>query len=528
MQGYMNRPPKKRAQAPDYVSPNQLVLAGFESPFDQKLNPTNRWVVLAHLIPWDEICNLYIKFVPVGQTGRPPLNPRIVLGSLVIKHMCNLDDRETVAQISENIYMQYFLGYPSFTNETPFDASLFVEFRKRLGMENLNAINEKIIALKTRIENNQTIGNKPTESTNNSPSDDFHPSDPTEIEHKGRVIFDATACPQDIAYPTDLNLLNDAREKLEELIDIVYNPALHSGKPRTYREVARKTYLHTAQKKRTGHKVIRKAIREQLNYVRRDIKSIHALLDAYEELPFPLKHSEQKYLFVVQTLYDQQKQMYDTKTHSVDHRIVSIHQPHVRPIVRGKAQAKVEFGAKIHVSIIDGISLVDELSWDAFNEGSHMMDYIEKFRKRFGCYPREVLADQIYCTRVNRAALKELGIKLLAKPLGRPSAVSIHLSPGERNPIEGKFGQAKTAYGLDRIKARLQGTSESWIATIFLVLNLVKLAGVALLYPFVKYWLSFSARLLKNTFQNLRNICNQIYSLNQIDYSYRVLNINVA
>jgi hypothetical protein len=106
--------------------------------------------------------------------------------------------------------------------------------------------------------------------------------------------------------------------------------------------------------------------------------------------------------------------------------------------------------------------------------------------------------------------------------------VSIHLSPGERNPIEGKFGQAKTAYGLDRIKARLQGTSESWIATIFLVLNLVKLAGVALLYPFVKYWLSFSARLLKNTFQNLRNICNQIYSLNQIDYSYRVLNINVA
>jgi len=251
-------------------------------------------------------------------------------------------------------------------------------------------------------------------------------------------------------------------------------------------------------------------------------------LDAYEELPFPLKHSEQKYLFVVQTLYDQQKQMYDTKTHSVDHRIVSIHQPHVRPIVRGKAQAKVEFGAKIHVSIIDGISLLDELSWDAFNEGSHMMDYIEKFRKRFGCYPREVLADQIYCTRVNRAALKELGIKLLAKPLGRPSAVSIHLSPGERNPIEGKFGQAKTAYGLDRIKARLQGTSESWIATIFLVLNLVKLAGVALLYPFVKYWLSFSARLLKTDFLHLWNIFNQISSCNQIYDSRQVLYINVA
>ena len=441
--------------------------------------------------------------------------------------MCNLDDRETVDQISENIYMQYFLGYPSFTNETPFDASLFVEFRKRLGMENLNAINEKIIALKAKIETKQTGDNQPTESTDNENSDDSKPSDPTRIEHKGRVIFDATACPQDIAYPTDLNLLNDAREKLEELIDVVYNPTLHNSKPRTYREVARKTYLHTAQKKRPGHKVIRKAIREQLNYVRRDIKSMHTLLDAYEGLPFPLKHAEQKYLFVVQTLYEQQKQMYDSKTHSVDYRIVSIHQPHVRPIVRGKAQAKVEFGAKIHVSIIDGISFLDELSWDAFNEGSHMINYVEQFRKRFGCYPREVLADQIYCTRNNRSKLKELGVKLLAKPLGRPSAMSIHVSPGERNPIEGKFGQAKTAYGLDRIKARLKGTSESWIATILLVLNLVKLAGVVLLYPFIKF-LSFSARLLKTPFQSLWHILKQLFFINQISDSRQFININVA
>jgi hypothetical protein len=173
-------------------------------------------------------------------------------------------------------------------------------------------------------------------------------------------------------------------------------------------------------------------------------------------------------------------------------------------MVRDKVQAKVEFGAKIHISVIDGITFLDELSWDAFNEGSHMMDYVEKYRKRFGCYPRELLADQIYCTRVNRAWLKEKGIKLKAKPLGRPSAVQIHVSPGERNPVEGKFGQAKTAYGLNRIRARLQNTSESWIASIILVLNLVKLAGAALLCLIEKWVLSFSARLLiefKNVFQ---------------------------
>jgi len=263
------------------------------------------------------------------------------------------------------------------------------------------------------------------------------------------------------------------------LIDQLYNSQLHKRKPRTYRQVARKKYLQTAQKKNKSKKIICKAVGGQLRFLARNLRSIDKLLDTYQQIPFEPK--DHKYLLVIHTLYEQQKQMFDTQTHSIEHRIVSIHQPHVRPIVRGKSQAKVEFGAKIHVSLVDGISFLDELSWEAFNEGSHMMDYVERYLKRFGFYPKEVLADQIYCTRANRAALKEKGIRLLAKPLGRPSAVSIHLSPGERNPIEGKFGQAKNGYGLNRIRARLKGTSETWIASIILVLNLVKLAGLSIL-----------------------------------------------
>ena len=178
---------------------------------------------------------------------------------------------------------------------------------------------------------------------------------------------------------------------------------------------------------------------------------------------------------------------------------ISIHQPHVRPIVRGKSTAKVEFGAKIHVSLVDGYAFLDEPSWDAYNEGSHMMKYVENYRTRFGYYPAEILSDQICCNRKNRKQLKELGIKLLAKPLGRPSTMKKeHVRPEERNPIEGKFGQAKTAYGLDNIKARLKETSESWIACIFMVLNLVKLAGQVLLWlKLSKMNWSFSAQLLK-------------------------------
>ena len=181
--------------------------------------------------------------------------------------------------------------------------------------------------------------------------------------------------------------------------------------------------------------------------------------------------------------------MYREKIHSVEHRIVSIHQPHVRPIVRGKTNANVEFGAKIQMSIMNGITFLEDLSWEAFNEGTRLIGTVENYKRRFGYYPQKVFADKIYCNRDNRAKLKERKIILVAKPLGRPSlAVDNHIRPGERNPIEGKFGQAKTAYGMNRIKARLSDTSESWIASIVLVLNLIKVIGRAPLSLLIKLY----------------------------------------
>lgn len=444
--------------------------------------------------------------------------------------MCNLDDRETVAQIAENMYMQYFLGYSSFNPGPPFDASLFVGFRSRMGIEQINAINARIHTLYQNITNKASGTTKKGEQSND-PGTGHQLSDTgtneeqtgEPITHKGRVLFDATACPQDIAYPTDLGLLSEAREKSQELMDVIYKKALHFKKPRTYRKEARKQFLKIAQKKNKSRNEIRKGVGKQLRYLARNLKSIDKLLDKCN--PFPLDPREQKYLMVIHTLYRQQKKMFDAKEHSVDDRIVSIHQPHVRPIVRGKTNAKVEFGAKIHVSLVDGYAFLDELSWDAFNEGSHLTGYVEQYRQRFGYCPKEVLADQIYCSRENRKYLKEKGIRLLAKPLGRPSAVEKeHVRPGERNPIEGKFGQAKTAYGLGNIKARLKDTSESWIACIFLVLNLVKLAGVASLCLLVKkVERSFSAPLcvVERWKQPLKSWLSQ--QLNARKWEYRTV-----
>lgn len=294
------------------------------------------------------------------------------------------------------------------------------------------------------------------------------------------MIYDATACPQDIAYPTDVGLLNKSREITEVIIDELHAANPQGKKPRTYRKIARKRYLKVAQNKNPSRKVIRKGIKSQLQYLRRNFKTIEKKLDGFTL--FPLSHRLQRKYWVIQTVYAQQLKMFEAGNHQVEHRIVSIDQPHIRPIVRGKSRAKTEFGAKIHLSLVNGFSFLDTISWDAFNEGSHLKDYVENYRKRFGFYPAKVLADQIYCTRENRKWLKENNIKLAAKPLGRPSAKAVanHVRPGERNPIEGKFGQAKNGYGMNRIRARLKNTSQSWIASIILVLNLVKLAGMAL------------------------------------------------
>ena len=175
--------------------------------------------------------------------------------------------------------------------------------------------------------------------------------------------------------------------------------------------------------------------------------------------------------------------MYRKRAHQVEDRIVSIHQPHVRPIVRGKAKAKTEFGAKINISLLDGYARVDRFDWDAFNEGQDLQAQVERFRTLTGKYPALVQVDKIYLTRENRRFLKEKEIRYTGEPLGRKPVKQIksgyqkrkeRRESAERNQVEGKFGQGKRGYGLNDIRARLSTTSNSWIGAIIFVMNLVR------------------------------------------------------
>ena len=484
-------------------NPQQLEFPDFYLPFSGELNPENRWIALARLVPWDLAQTIYHAEL-CEDFGAPIVSARVALGALLIKERLGLTDRETVEAIQENPYLQFFIGCEEFTQDPPFDASLMVDFRKRFGAEGMQQIGEAI-ALATLSntelsEAAQVVAEEPTDDDSEPPisgnvqNENAKPEDAAkEQENCGRLIVDATCAPADIRYPTDVSLLNEAREKTDEIIDELHFPLVGKApRPRTYRVKARRAFVAFTKKKRPGRQTIRKANRQQLGFLRRNLKFIDGLLKNSEALPLRcLDRRTYKNLLVCHELYRQQLEMYESRSQRVDDRIVSISQPHVRPIKRGKAGRDTEFGAKLSLSVVDGFSFVDRLSWDNYNEDLDLVEQIQQYHRRFGSYPESVHVDKIYRTRSNRAFCKSHGIRMSGPPLGRtPKHVSAEVKKQAtadeaiRNQVEGKFGQGKRRFGLGRIMAKLASTSAAQISLSFVVMNL-ELAWKRFLFWFV-------------------------------------------
>ena len=442
----------------------------FALPFNGKLRSDNRWVKMAKFIPWEQFDSLYSKSLSGSKMGSPALSVRIAIGALIIKERLGTSDEETVEQIRENPYLQYFLGFKQYEDEEPFHPTMFVHFRKRIGEKTLakvnDAVTQKAAAQAQKVSENKAGDDKDDDSGAAGSS------------NKGKLVVDATCTPADITFPTDLKILNTAREKSEEIIDILHRPLKGKHKkPRTYRKRARKEFLSAAKSKKLSHSKRRKAIRKQLGYLKRNLKTIDKL--SRQSSLTALNRRQYKNLLVIHEVYRQQQWMYDHRENKIADRIVSISQPHVRPIKRGKAGAATEFGAKISASLVDGFAYLDRISWDNYNEGGDLKEQIESYHNRYGHYPESVHADKIYRTRENRKFCKTHGIRLSGPALGRPPKqidiqreVQARQDELDRIPIEGKFGQAKRRFSLSKIMCKLAQTSETAIAIIFIVLNI--------------------------------------------------------
>jgi len=501
-----------------YISEKQLSIEEFKTPFETSLSPDNRWVELSKIVPWDKFASIYMSVMSTDM-GRQGLSPRLVLGALIIKHLENLDDRGVISSIQENVYMQYFVGLKGFSTQPIFDASLFVEIRKRIGAELFDTLNVDLIKSISAKKDKQPSSNSKKEG-NDSP--------PTK-KNSGKMQADATVADQYITYPTDNGILNASRKQCEKMIDKLYALNDKQGvKPKTYRRTIDKLYLEYAKKKKKSKSTHRKMTRKLLEAVNRDIKHINLMLDIFEtkKLPCLLNYKEQRMLWIINTVYEQQKQMYDNDTHSCVHRIVSIFQPHVRPIVRGKQGKQVEFGSKLGVSLDNGFARINTLSWDAYNEGGDLIAQVEDYKQIHGYYPELVQVDKIYATRENRQWLKDRGIRITASPLGRKKTKQTQTyyqkqkqkkEAAQRNHIEGKFGQAKNGYNLNKIRARLKSTSESWVACIFFIMNLLNYKKQVIFCSFFKQVHAFNIpvlRLLMNLKHFITPINTKLASLN--------------
>lgn len=297
-------------------------------------------------------------------------------------------------------------------------------------------------------------------------------------DNMGTLILDATCSPSNIRYPHDFSLLNEAREHLEGMIDY-FNDTYHPwAKPRTYREIARKDYLKLAKSKRRSAKAVIMQIRRELFNLSRDMRYIEQCLAAGYELPDKYQQLYQ----TIQKLYEQQKYMYDHKTHRIEHRIVSLRQPHLRPIVRGKVKAPVEFGAKYDVSIDEkGHAQMEKLSFDPYNEGGILNDAVERYKTRTGHYPTREQADQIYRSRINQEFCKQHGIRMSGPRLGRPPKEKQNTKREEyqdnvdRIEVVRFFSLDKHCYGADFIMTKLPETTLPSIAMSGLMGNLFRI-----------------------------------------------------
>lgn len=459
----------------------QRTIDDFILPFSGKLSADNRWVKLAQIIPWDEVEKEYAFMFPSdrGNVAKPV---RMALGSLIIQTRCGLTDRETVQQITENPYLQYFIGLKEFQLTKPFTPVALVKFRKRFNAKRLGKINELILkaeeAQKTEDQDNENHHN---DGPGGIPEETETPNAPEEGVNQGILILDATCTPADMRFPTDLGLLNEAREKLDMIIDTLHEAnGKMTKRPRTYRIKARKDYLSVSKQKSPRKEQLRKAVKKQLQYCRRNLGVIDRMSQQVTAETI-LSRRQERLLTTIRELIGQQTTMYKMNNHRITDRIVSLYQPHVRPIVRGKAGAAVEFGAKVAISLENGFSRIEKLSWDPYNEASTLIESVERYKERNGCYPEAVQADRIYRNRDNLAYCKKHNIRLSGPKLGRPPTTALmkkaekrieRQDAKERNAVEGKFGEGKRKYGLARIFAKLKETSECVIAMQFLVMNL--------------------------------------------------------
>lgn len=402
---------------------------------------------MGELVPWDRVEEVYLRYFDQSRRGVVKRS-RLILGLMIGQMITKESDRQIVDSFHENPYFQCFCGEDSFRmklEKSVIHHSLLSKRRRRLGEKFIQEFEDELLVI---------------------------------LKEKGLIkteslILDATVFQSNIRYPSDVKLLNEVRDWGCKMLLKFKNVLDPSRKIRTYRASAEKVFLRFQKTKRKTSLFIRKSRNQMLRFVNRNLGQLDTLIAEIESKSTVL-HSDVKgwvlaqakeRLTVAKEIYAQQLSMSKTKGRRIANRIVSFHQPQIRPIVRGKEGVSVEFGAKAHVSLVGGFAFLDHCSFDAFHEGTLLPDSLAQYEKRFEKKPETVLADQLYATRANRLILKNANIESSFRPIGRPpdipnpqrnqNKILARRRHGQRNFIEATFGHLKQRFNLGKIKFRI-------------------------------------------------------------------------
>lgn len=420
----------------------QRLQRNFQDAFWLKveMDKNHLFAKIADNFNWDKVLGELKKFY-CSNNGRPTVSTRLKVGLLIAKHLKKWSDVEVTEQLKENLYLQYLCDIsPEDATRGVINDSSLTYFRKQIGEEGIKIIEEEVERLLDK--NGKTRGNKMT--------------------------VDSTIVPDNIEYPTDVHLLEKCRRKLLKVIDSACKK-LNILKPRTYRNIARKAFLSYIKFRKKGKKLRIKVQKKLIRFTQRNLNQIKSIIPDVKDVSDKIKNE----IGIIEKILIQQKQLSQGK--QVKHRIVSIHKPDVRPMVKGKFPIEVEFGQKITlIKKGRGVFLSD-------SDNENTSDYellpksVEFYEERFKKTPTSVLGDRGYYSQKNIKNLKEKGIKQIAiapkgkiKPDYTKERYFKKLSR-ERNAIEADISLLKRCYGLDKNRYKDQN---QWIRMGLIARNL--------------------------------------------------------
>ena len=294
---------------------------------------------------------------------------------------------------------------------------------------------------------------------------------------------DATCYESEMRYPTDQKLLWECCEKAYSIMCIVCQ-RLEIHRPRTkYLDVEKANMGYVKQRKHSKSQQ-RKLTRRLIHLLGKILEEIRKMVREHDDEEV-LTVREKSTMDIITKVYRQQKNHFNSNDprESIPDRIVSISKPYVRPIVRGKEVKNVEFGAKCNNILVDGISFIEKLSFNAFSEGTRLEHCIKMHKRLFKVDAKKIGGDTGYAGTANRDLCRKLDIQTSFVKRGRPSAekkekdfVRQELARVRATAMEGSFGTLKEHYAMRRIKARKKKTEILYIFFGIHTANLVHLA----------------------------------------------------